>query len=77
MAAQEGRILVTIDTDFATLVYLRGAAHAGIVRLPDLPIEPRIAMMAEVLTRPGGELSGAIVTVRGSRIRFSRHSPRP
>jgi len=65
MAAQEGRVLVTIDTDFATPVYLHNAAHAGIVRLPDVPSDARIALMEEVL-------AGAIVTIRGSRIRFSR-----
>jgi predicted nuclease of predicted toxin-antitoxin system len=32
-AAEEGRILVTIDTDFPTLVYLADAAHAEIIRL--------------------------------------------
>ena len=62
---------------FATLVYLHGAAHAAIVRLPDLRTEPRIAMMAEVLARHGDELADAIVTVRGRRIRFSRPTNRP
>ena len=36
-AWEQERILVTIDTDFGGLVYLRGAAHRGIVRLPDVP----------------------------------------
>ena len=74
MAADEGRILVTIDSDFGTLVHLLGAAHAGIVRLPDVPASARIALMAELMARHGPELPGSIVTVRGGRIRISRRS---
>lgn len=74
MAAASGRVLVTIDSDFAALVYRFGAAHAGIVRLPDVTVATRIALMADLLVRHGHELSGAVVTVRGSRIRFSRKS---
>jgi predicted nuclease of predicted toxin-antitoxin system len=73
-AAEEGRILVTIDSDFGTLVYLLGAAHAGILRLPDVPASRRIALMADLLGRHGQDLPGAIVTVRGDRIRISRTS---
>jgi predicted nuclease of predicted toxin-antitoxin system len=73
MAADEKRILVTIDTDFGTLVYVSGAAHAGIIRLPDVPADARIKLMDQILTRHDEpELAGAIVTVRGTRIRFSR-----
>jgi predicted nuclease of predicted toxin-antitoxin system len=35
IAAGERRVLITIDTDFGALVYLAGAAHAGIIRLPE------------------------------------------
>lgn len=70
-------MLVTIDTDFGTLVYVGGAAHAGIIRLPDVPASRRIALMDQILMRHDeAELSGAIVTVRGSRIRYSRRSAR-
>jgi hypothetical protein len=41
----ERRALITIDTDFGTLVYLAGAAHAGIIRLPDVPARSRIALV--------------------------------
>lgn len=71
VAASEGRILVTIDSDFGTLVHLLGAAHAGIVRLPDVPASGRIALMADLLARHGPVLPGAIVTIRGGRIRIS------
>lgn len=73
MAAEERRILVTIDTDFGTLVYLAGASHAGIIRLPDVRAPSRIVLMQQVLSRHDeADLAGAIVTVTGSRIRFAR-----
>jgi predicted nuclease of predicted toxin-antitoxin system len=71
VAAAEGRILVTIDSDFGTLVFLLGAAHAGIIRLPDIPAAERIALMADLLARHGPEPPGSIVTIRGGRIRIS------
>ena len=71
MASAEGRILVTIDSDFAALVYRYGAGHAGIVRLPDVPAAARIAIMTDLLVRHGDQIAGAIVTVRGGRVRFS------
>jgi predicted nuclease of predicted toxin-antitoxin system len=72
MAADDGRILITIDSDFGTLVYLYGAIHAGFIRLPDVPAAMRIALMADLLERHGEDLPGAIVTVRGGRVRISR-----
>jgi predicted nuclease of predicted toxin-antitoxin system len=75
LAAEEQRILVTIDSDFATLVYLSGAPHAGIIRLPDVRTPARIGLLVEVLARHSeADLTGAIVTIAGSRIRFSRTS---
>ncbi len=72
-AAAGGRILVTIDTDFGELVYVRQAQHAGLVRLPDVPAEQRIALMADALKRHRTALEErAIVTIRGGRVRISR-----
>ena len=48
-AADEGRILVTIDTAFGALIYLRGAPHRGLIRLPDVPAAQRIAIMRQIL----------------------------
>jgi predicted nuclease of predicted toxin-antitoxin system len=73
MAHAEQRILVTIDTDFGVLLFRRQMAHCGLVRLPDVPAVKRIQLMERVLTRYATELeAGAIVTVRGGRIRISR-----
>ena len=72
-AAAEGRILVTIDTDFGELVYVEEVPHAGLVRLPDVPAEQRIALMTEVLDRHQQALeTQAIITIRSGRIRISR-----
>jgi predicted nuclease of predicted toxin-antitoxin system len=72
-AAAAGRILVTIDTDFGELVYVEEAPHAGLVRLPDVPAERRITLMAEVLARHRQALeTQAIITIRSGRIRISR-----
>ena len=72
-AASEGRVLVTIDTDFGELVYLRAARHAGLVRFPDVPPERCIALMSELLERYRRALEArAIITIRGDRIRISQ-----
>jgi predicted nuclease of predicted toxin-antitoxin system len=73
--AAEGRILVTIDTDFGELVYVGQVPQAGLVRLPDVPAAQRITLMAEVLERYRHALeTQAIITVRSGRIRIS-HPP--
>ena len=71
-AAAEGRILVTMDKDFGAFVFAERASHAGLVRLPDLPVDERLELMDTILEQHGQDLgSGAIVTVRGDRIRVS------
>jgi predicted nuclease of predicted toxin-antitoxin system len=45
VAAEAGRILVTIDSDFGTLVFLGKERHAGVIRLPDAPAAVRIDLM--------------------------------
>ena len=72
VAVLERRILITIDTDFGELIYRDDLPHAGLVRLPDVPAERRIALLAAVINRHTPALeSRAIVTIRGDRIRIS------
>ena len=72
-AANETRILITIDTDFGELIYLENLSHAGLVRLPDVPARERQLIMQDLLTRYETELQeAAIITVRGGRIRISK-----
>ncbi len=72
-ASDDKRVLVTLDSDFGALIFLGGAAHAGIVRLPDVPAGERIALIADLLDRhTEDEIAQAIITIRGNRIRLSR-----
>jgi predicted nuclease of predicted toxin-antitoxin system len=72
-AAREQRVLVTIDTDFGKLLFVDRAEFAGLVRLPDVGARHRIELMEVVLQRHAADLeAGAIVTVRGARIRVTR-----
>ncbi len=71
-AARDSRVLITIDTDFGQLVFLHKLRHAGLIRLPDVPWMTRIEILRDILDRFDKELeAGAIVTVRGGRIRIS------
>jgi predicted nuclease of predicted toxin-antitoxin system len=73
IAAREKRILITIDTDFGGFVFQEGMDHSGIVRLPDVPADKRISIFSELFERHSADLeSGAIITIRGNRIRVSR-----
>jgi hypothetical protein len=73
MAAERDRILVAIGTDFGTSIFRGGATHAGVIRLPDVPASSRILLMEQILSRYAeSDLAGAIVTVSGTHIPFSR-----
>lgn len=72
-AASELRILVTMDKDFGQIIFVEGAAHCGLVRLPDVSAARRIQLVERLLRDHSRELAdGAILTVRGERIRISR-----
>lgn len=70
MATAEGRIVVTLETDFGTMIFTQSIAHAGLIRLPDVRVSERIRLMEQVLATHGADLAaGAVVTVSGTRIR--------
>jgi predicted nuclease of predicted toxin-antitoxin system len=46
-AAQESRILITIDTDFGQLVFLAGQSHCGLIRLPDVSSSERVVIVKD------------------------------
>ena len=48
-AASENRVLITVDKDFGELIYLHGTPHAGLVRLPDVRMPQRIALIEEII----------------------------
>jgi predicted nuclease of predicted toxin-antitoxin system len=72
-ANREARVLITADKDFGKLVVVDGKPHCGVVRLPQVPHEHRIELMAEILEKYSSDLErGVIITVKGHRIRVSR-----
>lgn len=71
-ATAEDRVLVTLENDFGDLVFVSRARHAGVVRLPDLPVDQRIMLMAEVIPYHRKALERhALITIRGSRVRIT------
>jgi len=72
-AAGEQRVLISMDKDFGGLVFLLQERHRGLIRLPDVPARARIDLVRQILEHHEEDLEeGAIITVRGSRIRVSR-----
>jgi len=73
-ALQDGRIVVSRDGDFATLLAHSGATTPSFVhlRIPGLnKIAAQVALLLDVLAMTATELSqGAIVTVREGRVRI-------
>ncbi|MFO1094554.1 MAG: DUF5615 family PIN-like protein [Planctomycetaceae bacterium] len=77
-ATDEARILVTIDADFGRLIFVDGQHHCGVVRLPAVPADQRVLIMAEIVEKHREHLeSGAIVTARRGRFRVSKPPQRP
>lgn len=80
-ASRESRILVTMDKDFGEFLFVEKVPHCGLIRLPDVPAKRRIALMKELLLNHAHDLAeGAIITVRGGRVRISHppyEPPRP
>jgi len=73
LATAQQRILVTIDQDFGKLIFVGGQRHAGVVRLPDVPADQRIALFADLLARHADDLqAGSVITVQRDKVRISR-----
>jgi predicted nuclease of predicted toxin-antitoxin system len=73
IAVQGHRKVVTNDSDFGRLIFAGGLPHEGMVRLPDVPVAERISLMSQVLERHSVDLqAGAIITVKGNKIRVTR-----
>jgi hypothetical protein len=54
------------------LVFLEGQSHSGLIRLPDVSSNERVAILENLIDRFHHELeSHAIITVRGGKIRIS------
>jgi predicted nuclease of predicted toxin-antitoxin system len=71
-ANREERILITLDKHFLQLIFHRSRPHRGMVRLPDVPAAERISLLERVLATHAEDLArGAVISVRGERIRVS------
>jgi len=69
-AAEEARILVTIDKDFGELAVVRGMVHAGMIRLVGFRAADQGAAVVRLLERYRSELeAGAILTAEPWRVR--------
>jgi len=78
LAFQDQRILVTVDTDFGKLIFFEEIPHHGLIRLPDVPPARRITLMADLLEHHSQALeAGAVITVKGDRIRISWRDAKP
>ena len=72
-AESQGRILITIDTDFGKMIHAEHATHTGLIRLPDVPARMRVQLLELVLKDYGTQIErGSVVTIRGGRIRISK-----
>src|SRR5262245_55647754 len=68
-ALQQGRILVTLDKDFGELAIVRGQAHAGILRLVNVPSRQQAGVCHRIVSSHGAELAaGAIITAEPGRL---------
>jgi len=71
IANEQERILVTIDTDFGTLVFREKVPHHGLIRLPGIPSRQRIALMADLLENHREAVAaGCLITIKGDKIRI-------
>ena len=69
-AAQEGRVLVTLDRDFGELAIVHRQPHCGILRLVDLRARDQGRVCSVALNRYATQLEqGAIVTAEEHRVR--------
>ena len=71
LAREEGRVLITEDKDFGELVFVRGMAHPGIVRLVEMtPMERAQAMQSLIEHHADAMRDRAIVVVTKTRVRI-------
>lgn len=70
-AANDARVLVTLDKDFGELAIVHDRPHAGIVSLVNLRAREQGPICCHVIEKYAGELArGAILTVEPGRVRI-------
>ena len=69
-AADEGRVLVTIDKDFGELAVVQGMLHVGLIRLVGFRASDQGPAVLRLLAKYESELAaGAILTAEPWRVR--------
>jgi predicted nuclease of predicted toxin-antitoxin system len=70
-AAEQGRVLVTIDKDFGELVIVQGIVHVGLIRLVGFRAREQGPALAQLFSKYEPELAaGAILTAEPWRVRI-------
>jgi predicted nuclease of predicted toxin-antitoxin system len=62
-AVREQRAVVITDKDFEEMVYLQGKPHAGILRLANVRVPQRLALLQEALSRHGADLGPEVIVI--------------
>jgi predicted nuclease of predicted toxin-antitoxin system len=76
-AFRERRVVITLDKDFGTLIFLHGRLHAGIVRLVNLSTHQQPGVCLRVLSQHQFALEGgAVVTAELNRVRIRQSGGR-
>jgi predicted nuclease of predicted toxin-antitoxin system len=76
LAHTEGRVLVTLDKDFGELAIVKGAPHAGIIRLVGIRAREQGPVAVQVLAAHAEDLaSRALLTVEADRVRVRLPGP--
>lgn len=71
IAVERHALLVTNDTDFGELVFIRGARHAGVLmlRLEDMPFVEQAELVVQTLGGHGEALQLAFSVLTRTRLR--------
>jgi predicted nuclease of predicted toxin-antitoxin system len=74
LARHEGRILLTEDRDFGTLVFARTRATGGVIylRYPASALTTVAQTLVALVADRSGDLTGAFVVVQPGRVRLAR-----
>ncbi len=72
-ANREKRIIITTDNDFEQMIWLTKKSHCGVLRLQNIPRNPRKVLLIKVLSEYNSELlNGAIIIATQQKIRIRR-----
>jgi predicted nuclease of predicted toxin-antitoxin system len=72
-AIRENRVIVTTDNDFEQMIWQRQKYHCGILRLENLPREPRKSLLEDVLQYHERDLlEGKIVIALRNKFRIRK-----